>query len=233
MASPYFQEAYLIIHAGLNESFSAKLSAVNSTKRVVGSYILNLICSFQSTVFVIMKILVAEDEENIALQYKMILSKRSHDVTITKDGVECLEEYYRELEKLPTPQSLPHSRTKLPFDAVVLDYRMPKKDGMEVAREILAIQPKQRIMFASAYVADTLRESVKTLRQVVELLQKPFDINQFADLLEDKNIWKDLEQLNVKVKELKNSNPSHAEVTALLEGLRRLQKGRAWKPGAV
>jgi CheY-like chemotaxis protein len=173
-----------------------------------------------------MKVLIAEDEENIALQYKTILTKRMHDVRITCNGEECLEEYYRELEKLPAPQNLPYSRVKLPFDAVVLDYRMPKKDGMQVAKAILAEQPKQRIMFASAYVEDTLRDSVKTLGQIVELLQKPFNINQFADLLEDKNIWKDLEQLNVKVKELRTSNPSHAEIIALLGGLRKLQKGR-------
>jgi len=180
-----------------------------------------------------MKVLVAEDEGNIALQYKLVLTAREHDVRITSNGVDCLEEYYRELEKISSTQHILHSAIKPPFDAVVLDYRMPKKDGMEVAREILAIQPKQRIMFASAYVAETLKDSVMTLKQVVELLQKPFDINQFVDLLEDKDIWKDLEQFNVKIKELKNSNPSHAEILGLLEGLRRLQKGRAWKPGVV
>jgi CheY-like chemotaxis protein len=39
-----------------------------------------------------------------------------------------------------------------PFDVVVLDYKMPSKDGMEVAKEILQINPYQRIIFASAYV---------------------------------------------------------------------------------
>ena len=176
-----------------------------------------------------MKVLIAEDEENIALQYKLALSSRKHDVRITRNGEDCLEEYYRELENHSSSQHILRSAIKPPFDAVVLDYRMPKKDGMEVAREILAIQPKQRIMFASAYVAETLKDSVRTLKQVVELLQKPFEISQFVDLLEDKDIWKDLEQLNVKVKELQNSNPSHAEILGLLEGLRKLQKGRAWK----
>lgn len=56
-----------------------------------------------------------------------------------------------------------------PFDVVVLDYRMPKKDGLQVAKEILKLNPKQRIIFASAYVKETLVESVKQLNQVVEL----------------------------------------------------------------
>lgn len=66
---------------------------------------------------------------------------------------------------------------KTPFDVVILDYRMPRKDGMEVAREILATTPRQRIIFISAYTLQTLEESVKTLHQVVELIQKPADID--------------------------------------------------------
>ncbi|MDQ3967915.1 MAG: hypothetical protein M3275_05910 [Thermoproteota archaeon] len=35
---------------------------------------------------------------------------------------------------------------------VILDYKMPKKDGLRVAKEILDMNPEQRIIFASAYV---------------------------------------------------------------------------------
>ncbi|HKU48772.1 MAG TPA: response regulator [Nitrososphaera sp.] len=175
-----------------------------------------------------MKILVAEDEVNIGIQYKAVLEQKKHHVKITNDGVQCLQAYYDELDTIAKERSDGKSRRKPPFDAVVLDYRMPRKDGMEVAREILAIEPKQRILFASAYVVDTLVESVKNLQQVVELLQKPFDLYEFADLLEDKQIWNGLEKLNVKVKEVKDLNPSHNEIRDLLEGLRKLQKGRAW-----
>jgi DNA-binding NtrC family response regulator len=116
---------------------------------------------------------------------------------------------------------------KPPFDAVVLDYRMPKKDGMEVAKEILSIEPKQRILFASAYVLETLVDSVKNLEQIVELIQKPFELDPFVDLIEDKGIYAELEKLNVKVKEVKDLNPTHQQIRDLLEGLKKLQKGRA------
>jgi DNA-binding response OmpR family regulator len=175
-----------------------------------------------------MKILVAEDEANIGIQYRTVLEQNKHQVKITADGVQCLQAYYDELDKLAKEKLDGRGRRKPPFDAVVLDYRMPNKDGMEVAREILAIEPKQRILFASAYVVDTLVDSVKNLQQVVELLQKPFDLDEFVDLLEDKQIWSGLEKLNVKVKEVKDLNPSHNEIRDLLEGLRKLQKGRAW-----
>jgi DNA-binding response OmpR family regulator len=176
-----------------------------------------------------MKLLVAEDERNIAMQYEAVLTGKKHEVMVTYDGEQCLKAYYEELDRLELGNGKPSkSRQKTPFDAVILDYRMPNKDGMEVAREILAIQPKQRILFASAYVVDTLVESVKNLQQIVELLQKPFDLNELVDLLEDREIWEGLKKLNVKVKDLKDLDPSHHEIRDLLQGLRKLQKGRAW-----
>jgi DNA-binding response OmpR family regulator len=173
-----------------------------------------------------MKILIAEDEPDIAMQYELALKDRRHDVIITHDGEQCLEAFYQELEKHEPASSNHKVMRRPPFDAVILDYRMPKKDGMEVAKEILAIEPKQRILFASAYVLETLVDSVKTLQQVVELIQKPFELDPFVDLIEDKGIYSELEKLNVNAKEIKDLNPTHQQVQDLLEGLKKLQKGR-------
>jgi CheY-like chemotaxis protein len=172
-----------------------------------------------------MKILIAEDEPDIAMQYELALKDRRHDVVITRDGEQCLEAFYQELEGREPARN--RRMAKPPFDAVILDYRMPKKDGMEVAKEILAIEPKQRILFASAYVLETLVDSVKTLQQVVELIQKPFELDPFVDLIEDKGIYAELEKLSVNAKEIKDLNPTHQQVQDLLEGLKKLQKGRA------
>jgi DNA-binding response OmpR family regulator len=172
-----------------------------------------------------MKILIAEDEPEIAMQYEVALKDRKHDVTVTYDGEQCLEAFYQEIDK----QKHSHSSKKIraPFDAVILDYRMPRKDGMEVAKEILAIEPKQRILFASAYVLETLVDSVRNLQQVVELIQKPFELDPFVDLIEDKGIYAELEKLNVNAREIKDLNPTHQQVQDLLNGLKKLQKGRA------
>jgi hypothetical protein len=50
----------------------------------------------------------------------------------------------------------------------------PKKDGLQIAKEILEINPEHRIIFASAYIKETLVESVKELKRVVELYKSPF-----------------------------------------------------------
>ncbi|MGH9909420.1 MAG: response regulator [Nitrososphaerales archaeon] len=168
-----------------------------------------------------MKILIAEDEESIALPYKIILRKRNHEVEITENGEECLKAYYDALKRVPKLNGSP-------FDVIVLDYRMPKKDGMEVAKEILAINPHQRIIFASAYVKDTLVDSVKQLKQVVELIQKPFELDAFVDTIEDKEIYAELEKLNAKVHLIKDLDPTHEEIRDLVEGLRVVMKGRTF-----
>jgi DNA-binding NtrC family response regulator len=168
-----------------------------------------------------LKILVAEDEPDIAKQYKIVLEEKDHQVVITENGEACLKAYREEIKRNP-------KSNETPFDAVVLDYRMPTKDGMQVAKEILATNPHQRIIFASAYIKDTLVHSVKQLRQVVELMQKPFELDALVGTIEDKEIYSKLEKLNVKVQQIKDLDPTHEQVRDLMEGLRKVQKYDVW-----
>lgn len=115
-----------------------------------------------------------------------------------------------------------------PFDVVVLDYQMPKKNGLDVAKEILSIVPKQRIIFASAYVENTLKDSIKNLKQIVETMQKPFALQSLVNTIEDKEIYQELEKLNVDIKNLKELEPSHAQVRDYLDALKKIQKGRTF-----
>ena len=132
-------------------------------------------------------------------------------------------------DHIPSSSSLLLESSSSPFDAVVLDYRMPKKDGLEVAKEILALNPSQRIIFASAYVKETLRESVKELRQVVELMQKPFLPEALVDVVEDTEAYPELKKLFVnvsKMSEIDFENPTPDQIREIFEGLKKIQKGR-------
>ena len=170
-----------------------------------------------------MKILIAEDEPDLLTQYKTILEEANHQVTIAEDGEIGISLYSEEFNKISSGDSM-----QLPFDAVILDYQMPNKNGLDVAKEILAMCPKQRIIFASAYVQETLADSITNLKQIVELLQKPFGLQALIDTIEDKEIYQDLEKLNVDIKNLKELNPSHAQIRDYLEALQKLQKGRTF-----
>ncbi len=123
--------------------------------------------------------------------------------------------------------SITSSRSS-PFDAVILDYRMPKKDGIEVAKEILCINPNQRIIFASAYVKETLKDAVKELKRAVELMQKPFKLEALIDTIEDMEIYEQLKKLQVDADAFKAANLTHEEVSNLLEAIIKIQKGRTF-----
>ena len=177
-----------------------------------------------------MRILIAEDDPEAVQAYKDALHSRNHQVTITSNGEECLKVYNKTLIR-PRKEKEKENKSKnasSSFDVVVLDYKMPKKDGMEVAKEIFDINPDQRIIFVSAYVRDTLEDSVKQLKRVVELIQKPFDIDVFIDTIEDIEVYEGLKNLVVNVRQIKDNNPTKKQINELIEGLRKIQKTRAF-----
>jgi two-component system, chemotaxis family, chemotaxis protein CheY len=164
-----------------------------------------------------LKVIIAEDEPDIAELYKDALGERGHEVFLATNGKDCFEEYrlrntYRSVKSRP------------PFDVVILDYSMPVMDGLEAAKLILKLQPSQRIIFASAYAEDTLLATVKKLRMVVELLQKPFTIDVLVHTVEDRKLFAQLSRLNVDIKQLKEWNPDHSQLELLLETLTRIRR---------
>jgi CheY-like chemotaxis protein len=166
-----------------------------------------------------MKLLIAEDEQDTALVYKLALQDRGHQVTITNNGQGCLDVYHEELQHV-TLNTEPSKHVQ-PFDAVILDYKMPKINGMEVAKEILAFNPHQRIIFASAYVKETLMDAIQQLNQIVELLQKPFSRDTLIDTIEDKEIYSQLQRFNIKIDLVKAANLRHEQLREILEVLKK------------
>jgi predicted transcriptional regulator/CheY-like chemotaxis protein len=155
------------------------------------------------------RILVAEDEPGIAQTYRIALESKGHVVTLTDNGEDCLAEYRQ------AAKSQGKTLDRLPFDVVILDYRMPKKDGLEVAKEIFSINPSQRIIFASAYMKDALIESLSSLGKVVELLHKPFDLDVLTNTVEDTSMKDKMERMIHVIEPLKN-NLSENQVVELI-----------------
>ena len=123
-----------------------------------------------------LNILVSEDEKSTNETYFMFLQSEGHDVVVTSDGQECIDIYRKEIEK--------DSRHR--FDLVLLDYLIPKKNGGDVAREILAMNPNQKILVATAYLMEAvnrsgLRFDLKNLR----IIYKPFPLEDLMQVVNE------------------------------------------------
>jgi OmpR-family two-component system manganese-sensing response regulator len=107
-----------------------------------------------------MKILIVEDDLNMAEVVKESLTAHSHSVDIANDGSDgsFLARSYE-------------------YDAIVLDYSLPKKDGLAVCREIRAMGKTTPIVFMS--VTDDSETKVAALRGGADdYIVKPFALEE-------------------------------------------------------
>lgn len=79
----------------------------------------------------------------------------------------------------------------------MLDQKIPIMNGLETAKMILKINPKQRIIFASAYVEKTLLESIKNPNKAIEVIKKPFGIEELEKIINQTSIYEKLEKINI------------------------------------
>jgi len=124
-----------------------------------------------------LNILIAEDEEDIAEQYKMGFEDRGHKVKITYNGVECINVYRRARQTL-------HNEDPIIYDAVIIDHNMPLKDGAALAEEIREINPEQIIVFATAY-GNQLITGLDSFEDV-DIIAKPLSIKNLIRLVEER-----------------------------------------------
>ena len=111
-------------------------------------------------------VLIAEDHQSVAKTYGMMLEMEGLDVSIANDGEECIQIF----------------KTNR-FDVVVLDYHLPSKNGIDIAKHIISENPDQRIVIATSFPREMIEEAALNLNRNVELLTKPFDLSDFADIV--------------------------------------------------
>ena len=113
------------------------------------------------------KILIVEDDKDIVLLLDMYLTMKGHTI-IEKAydgemGIHCFKNNYQQI------------------DFVLMDYRMPIKNGMEAAKEILAFKPNNQIIFLTA---DYTIQSKAEKLGVVGFIIKPISFNVLNNLIE-------------------------------------------------
>ena len=80
------------------------------------------------------KILICEDEEDIQLILKTLLTQRDYEVHVANDG-----------------EQAKYKAKRLKPDLILLDIRMPKLDGLEVAKDIRKSDGNVKIIFMTAF----------------------------------------------------------------------------------
>jgi len=118
-------------------------------------------CVAMATIFII------DDEAILHRLYKDVFAIKGHQVVADAfDGEEAVEKYAK---MNPKP------------DVIILDHRMPNKDGLQAMHDILSLEPNARIVFISAD-ANVREQAIKAGARSFGL--KPVTIRHMLDLVE-------------------------------------------------
>jgi CheY-like chemotaxis protein len=107
-------------------------------------------------------VLVADDEAGMRETLADILSESGYGVTEAADGNAALD-----------------AIRKNDFDVVVMDIRMPGRDGVSVLREVGT--PPPRVILMTAYAKE--RHLHEAREKAFAIVHKPFPVPQLLDLI--------------------------------------------------
>jgi len=112
-------------------------------------------------------ILIVEDEAVMRESVRDWLTDVGYQVETAEDGEQALS-----------------TLTEQEFGLLILDLKLPGKDGLEVLKEARDRQPQLKGVIITAYPSvETAVEAIK--RGAVDYLPKPFDLNQLEDIIRD------------------------------------------------
>ena len=169
-----------------------------------------------------MKILIAENDRDVLKQYANLLKPRGHDVILTDNGEDCLIAYNDEFRNVSDRTDI---REHLqPFDAVILAHRIPKIKGLDVAKEIISLNPHQRIIIASYYGRDVFAEAAEDFGLPLEILQKPFFANDLLNMLNDTTLYDKLKKCLIDVEPIKKAKFRHEQLKMISDLLEKQDK---------
>jgi two-component system nitrogen regulation response regulator GlnG len=112
------------------------------------------------------RLLIIDDEPGVLYSFRRIFGSETVEVLTACTAAEGLEQL----------------RTHHP-DVVVLDLQLPDRSGLEVFREVQALDPKRPVIFVTAHgTTETAIEAMKA--GAFDYLVKPVDLERLSQLLE-------------------------------------------------
>jgi two-component system cell cycle sensor histidine kinase/response regulator CckA len=103
-------------------------------------------------------VLVVEDEEMLLNLVKDLLGSRGYTVLTATDGLQAVETYAQHRDRI---------------DVVLIDLGLPKIDGWEAFQRMREVNPHVKVIFASGYIDQMLRENLMN-GGALDLVQKPY-----------------------------------------------------------
>jgi DNA-binding NtrC family response regulator len=114
-------------------------------------------------------VLIVEDEAIVRDSLRDWLTEAGYTVVVAREGYEAL----RIIEKQD-------------FDIVLLDLRLPGKDGLQVLREARLRRPALRGIIITAY--PTLETAVEAMKLgAIDFLPKPLDLSRLENLIQEES----------------------------------------------
>ena len=139
-----------------------------------------------------MKILVAEDDYSTVDLYRRILEGRGHDVTVVNRGEQCLKTYS---EQLSFVRDSPAPGHESPYDCVILDYKLPDINGLQVAKEILTLNLHQRNNYCLCVCIGNSIASFRRLKSPHGSVRKTNLKSGLIDTIEDTTTFNRAEEI--------------------------------------
>ena len=110
------------------------------------------------------RILFVDDEEMLGRMAKKILERLGYEVVVLNSPVEALQLFEKQPEL---------------FDMLITDLSMPEMDGIELAREVIALRSDLPIILCTGNSSILCEDSLKDVG-IKKLVNKPFNKNDFA-----------------------------------------------------
>ncbi len=120
------------------------------------------------------KVLVIDDDEAIALYLGQYFSKKGIYSKCFQSPIEALG-FLSKLKKID-------DSGVTPFDLVIADFKMPKMDGVSLAKRIKEIYPNMPILLVSAYASiDVAMRAGHS--GIIDIIEKPISLTRVDEIL--------------------------------------------------
>lgn len=112
------------------------------------------------------RVMIADDSDAIRMVLKDVLEIGSHEIVAeATNGAEAVDKF---------------NATKP--DVLLLDFAMPKKDGLTALKEIISANPKAKVIMITA--SDNLMTIKKCIEEgALEYILKPFDFDSVLKII--------------------------------------------------